>query len=146
MSNYTKEKSLMVVQDSFLNKVKNFFAKLFWSRKSENDMLETEENETNENNLEQMEQKETVEKERKLYNFDADDNDEWPGDGNMSEDVEKNENQGNSDEKENVQNNENNNEIEYEKEEYSEAYREKQELEQKLMNYYESIKKRNLVD
>ena len=57
-----------------------------------------------------------------------------------------------SDDEKNVENNENNEvneetlEERYEREEEcSKAYIEKVELEQKLLNYYESIKKRNLV-
>lgn len=140
MGNYTNEKSLVVVQDNFLNKIKNFFAKAFWNRKSKYEMIEDEAENINQDYVDQFEQQEPVQKERRLYNFDADNNDNWPGDGNMNlEDEEKNEM--NNNEVQNDENNEQNNEIEYEKEEYSQAYIEKQELEQKLMNYYESIKK-----
>ncbi|MBR2240889.1 MAG: hypothetical protein IJ890_05875 [Clostridia bacterium] len=144
MGNYTNEKGLVVVQDNFLTKIKNFFAKAFFNRKARYEEIEIEDETVNEeNNIQTFEQNEPEPKERKLYNFDADINDEeWPGDKNMNDD------------EKNVDNIENdNNEVNeqtmeeyYEKEEiYSEAYREKQEIEQKLLNYYESIKKRNLV-
>lgn len=143
MENYTNEKSLAVVQDNFLNKIKNFFAKAFWNRKSKYEMIEEDLENANQDYAEQFEQQEPVQKERRLYNFDADNNDNWPGDGNMNlenEDKKENGNMNNN-EAQNDENNEQNNEVEYEKEEYSQAYIEKQELEQKLMNYYESIKK-----
>ena len=140
MENYTNEKSLVVVQDNFLNKIKNFFAKAFWNRKSKYETIEDDLENANQDYAEQFEQQEPVQKERRLYNFDADNNDNWPGDGNMNlENEDKNEM--NNNEAQNEENNEQNNEVEYEKEEYSQAYIEKQELEQKLMNYYESIKK-----
>ena len=140
MENYTNEKSLVVVQDNFLNKIKNFFAKAFWNRKSKYETVEDDLENANQDYAEQFEQQEPVQKERRLYNFDADNNDNWPGDGNMNlENEDKNEM--NNNEAQNEENNEQNNEVEYEKEEYSQAYIEKQELEQKLMNYYESIKK-----
>ena len=143
MENYTNEKSLVVVQDNFLNKIKNFFAKAFWNRKSKYEMIEDDLENANQDYAEQFEQQEPVQKERRLYNFDADNNDNWPGDGIMNlenEDKKENDNMNNN-EAQNDENNEQNNEVEYEKEEYSKAYIEKQELEQKLMNYYESIKK-----
>ena len=143
MENYTNEKSLVVVQDNFLNKIKNFFAKAFWNRKSKYEMIEEDLENANQDYAEQFEQQEPVQKERRLYNFDADNNDNWPGDGIMNlenEDKKENDNMNNN-EAQNDENNEQNNEVEYEKEEYSQAYIEKQELEQKLMNYYESIKK-----
>ena len=143
MENYTNEKSLVVVQDNFLNKIKNFFAKAFWNRKSKYEMIEDDLENANQDYAEQFEQQEPVQKERRLYNFDADNNDNWPGDGIMNlenEDNKENDNMNNN-EAQNDENNEQNNEVEYEKEEYSQAYIEKQELEQKLMNYYESIKK-----
>ena len=143
MENYTNEKSLVVVQDNFLNKIKNFFAKAFWNRKSKYEMIEEDLENANQDYAEQFEQQEPVQKERRLYNFDADNNDNWPGDGIMNlenEDKKENDNMNNN-EAQNYENNEQNNEVEYEKEEYSQAYIEKQELEQKLMNYYESIKK-----
>lgn len=143
MENYTNEKSLVVVQDNFLNKIKNFFAKAFWNRKSKYEMIEDDLENANQDYAEQFEQQEPVQKERRLYNFDADNNDNWPGDGIMNlenEDKKENGNMNNN-EAQNDESNEQNNEVEYEKEEYSQAYIEKQELEQKLMNYYESIKK-----
>ena len=147
MENYTNEKSLVVVQDNFLNKIKNFFAKAFWNRKSKYETIEDDLENANQDYAEQFEQQEPVQKERRLYNFDADNNDNWPGDGNMNLE-EKNENDNvnmnsadTQNNNENNEYNEQNDEIQYEKEEYSQAYIEKQELEQKLLNYYESIKK-----
>lgn len=147
MGNYTNEKSLVVVQNNFLNKIKNFFAKAFWNRKSKYEMIEDEAENINQDYVDQFEQQEPVQKERRLYNFDADNNDNWPGDGNMNLE-EKNENDNvnmnsadTQNNNENNEYNEQNDEIQYEKEEYSQAYIEKQELEQKLLNYYESIKK-----
>ncbi len=147
MGNYTNEKSLVVVQNNFLNKIKSFFAKAFWNRKSKYEMIEDEAENINQDYVDQFEQQEPVQKERRLYNFDADNNDNWPGDGNMNLE-EKNENDNvnmnsadTQNNNENNEYNEQNDEIQYEKEEYSQAYIEKQELEQKLLNYYESIKK-----
>lgn len=148
MGKYTNEKSLVVVQDNFLNKVKNFFAKFFWSKKSKFDYMQDEQYDNNENDFEQFEQQEPVEKVRKLYDFDADNNDDWTGGINMinqdENELDLNEINEQNDEK-NSNEEKNINEDEYDGEVYSEAYREKQELEQKLMNYYESIKKRNLI-
>lgn len=141
MGNYTNEKGLVVVQDNFLTKIKNFFAKAFWNRKSKYQEFENEEEDFNQDYLENYEQKENVQKERRLYNFDADNNDDWPGDENMDNvDNEKN-NEANN---ENKENQEENLEENYDREIYSEAYIEKRELEQKLLNYYESIKKRSI--
>lgn len=137
MGYYTNEKGLVVVQDNFLTKIKNFFAKAFWNRKSKYQMIEDEAENYNQDYSESFEQKENVQKERRLYNFDADDNDDWPGDGNMDNVDDENMNEVN----ENEENEEENLEEKYDREIYSEAYIEKQELEQKLMNYYESIKK-----
>ena len=136
MDNYTNEKSLVVVQNNFLTKIKKFLSNFFWSKNIEDEIVENEKQELSNENVETIKENEPEEKERKLYNFDADDNDEWPGDENMKDDSEKN-----MDDKQNEENENKDNEIEYEKEQYSEAYREKQELEQKLLNYYESIKK-----
>lgn len=144
MGNYTNEKSLIVVQDNFLNKVKKFFAKAFWNRKSKYYMEENENEYFDDDYEETSEVQENVKKKRKLYNFDADDNDDWPGDVNMeiindeNDDVSKDVN--NSDDDIDNQNQEEIEE-EYDGEIYSEAYIEKKKLEKKLMNYYESIKK-----
>lgn len=132
MGNYTNEKSLVVVQDNFLTKIKNFFAKAFWNKKVNYEEIDNEENDLNQDYSETFDQQENVQKERRLYNFDADNNDDWPGDDNMNNV---------DDENENDENQEENLEEKYDREIYSEAYIEKQELEQKLMNYYESIKK-----
>lgn len=153
MGKYTNEKSLMVVQDNFLNRIKNFFTKAFWSRKYRYEEIEEVEEEKNDNNdIDYIDasykEYDYTKKERKLYNFDADNNDDWPGDGKVEviEDV-------NGDIIENpsqyedrseinqVQNQEPTLEEQYDREIYTDTYIEKMELEQKLMNYYESIKK-----
>ena len=142
MGNYTNEKGLVVVQDNFLTKIKNFFAKAFWNKKAKYDAEDHEEDSLNQDYAETFDQQENVQKERRLYNFDADNNDDWPGDDNMnSVDDENDVNDMNGNENENSQKQEENLEEKYDKEIYSEAYIEKQKLEQKLMNYYESIKK-----
>lgn len=137
MGNYTNEKSLVVVHDNFLTKIKNFFAKAFWNKKTDYEEIENEENSLNQDYSETFDQQENIQKERRLYNFDADNNDDWPGDDNMNNVDDENEKNVN----ENDDNQEENLEEKYDREIYSEAYIEKQELEQKLMNYYESIKK-----
>lgn len=137
MGNYTNEKSLVVVQDNFLTKIKNFFAKAFWNKKVNYEEIDNEENDLNQDYSETFDQQENVQKERRLYNFDADNNDDWPGDDNMNNVDDENDKNVN----ENAENQEENLEEKYDREIYSEAYIEKQELEQKLMNYYESIKK-----
>ena len=144
MGKYTNEKSLVVVQDNFLNRIKNFFTKAFWSRKYRYDEIEEVEEENDYNYINTYNTQEYVQKERRLYNFDADNNDDWPGDGNVEviEDV-------NGDIIENPsqyedrseQNQELTLEEQYDREIYTDTYIEKVELEQKLMNYYESIKK-----
>lgn len=129
MEKDTNEKSLMVVQDSFLTKVKNFFSRFFFGKDEE---IEEEKEPENENkykivkpdivpDLEEEESEE--EKEWKLYNFDADNPEEWPEpkDIPVSEDDDE----------------------DYEKETISEVCREKEELEQKLKNYYASITNMN---
>ena len=76
MERDTNEKSLMVVQDNFLTKVKNFFSRFFFGRDEE---IEDEEviEEVKDNSTEVIKE-EPEQKERKLYNFDADNPDEWP--------------------------------------------------------------------
>ncbi|MBR4261447.1 MAG: hypothetical protein IKQ33_05820 [Clostridia bacterium] len=137
MDKCTNEKSLVVFQENFLTKVKNFFTRFFWGRKAEYECVETEE-EYNQDNSEKMEE-ESAEKQRKLYDFDADNTEEWPGDANVANIQDEN---GNiiKNESGNFVNIEENSEEEYDREVYSQAYIEKQELEQKLLNYYESIK------
>ena len=141
MGNYTNEKGLVVFQENFLTKIKNFFAKAFWRKKADYEEIEYEDDGLNQDYSEKFaEQPESVQKERRLYNFDADNNDDWPGDdkmNNVDDENDKNVNGLN----ENDDNQEENLEEKYDREIYSEAYIEKQELEQKLMNYYESIKK-----
>ena len=140
MGNYTNEKGLVVVQDNFLTKIKNFFAKAFWSKKANYDETDYDENSGNQDYSETFNQLENVQKERRLYNFDADNNDDWPGEDNMNSVDDENEKKVNA-ANENDDNQEESREEKYDREIYSEAYIEKQELEQKLMNYYESIKK-----
>ena len=84
-------------------------------------------------------EEESAEKQRKLYDFDADNTEEWPGDANVANIQDEN---GNiiKNEAGNFVNIEENSQEEYDREVYSQAYIEKQELEQKLLNYYESIK------
>ena len=135
MDNYTNEKSLVVVQDNFLTKIKNFFAKAFWGRKSKFEDIEPEEEYT-----ETIEEEQPTEKQRKLYDFDADNTEEWAGEGYVN--IIENENSDsvaeNTDENQYQQ--EENLEEQYDREIYTEAYIEKQKLEQQLLNYYESIK------
>lgn len=139
MEKCTNEKSLVVVQDNFLTKVKKFLTRFFGGGKSDYDYIEAEE-EYNQDNSEKIEE-ESAEKQRKLYDFDADNTEEWPGDANVNNIQDANDNVNeNSNESSNFDNLEANVEEEYDREVYSQAYIEKQELEQKLLNYYESIK------
>ncbi len=133
MGKYTNEKSLVVFQENFFTKIKNFFKKTIFNR---NEVMQDYEDEENfEKNVETNEQ-EPVKKKRTLFNYDAEDNDNWSGDGNMENVEENNINEANN---ENERETEDNLAV-TEKEEVSEAFKEKQELEQKLMNYYASIK------
>ena len=52
MGNYTNEKGLVVFQEGFLTKIKNFFAKAFWNRKSKYQMMEDYEDSYDEDNSE----------------------------------------------------------------------------------------------
>ena len=137
MGKYTNEKSLVVVQDNFLNRVKNFFAKAFWNRRNKYEEIEEYEEEDNYENRYQFQ--EPVQKERRLYDFDADNTEEWPGDSivNDAEVVDENGTNVVSFSNESDDNYEEQDDVEedYDREIYSQAYIEKVELEQKLMNY-----------
>ena len=133
MEKNTNEKSLMVVQDSFLKKVKNFFVRFFWSKTEDVQYDEVDDKEINNKKFDITREPEV--KERKLYNFDADNNDEWPENASIPSQTEEQNVQENNDENEQ--------DSEYETEQMSEVCREKEELEQKLRNYYASITKMN---
>lgn len=121
MEKDTNEKSLMVVQDNFLTKIKKFFVRFFYGKDDEIEYDEAQDNEYNQTSAGEQDQDEE-QKERKLYDFDADNPEEWPEPKEIVSD---------SDDED------------YEKEPVSEACREKEELEQKLKNYYASITKMN---
>ncbi|MCR5146863.1 MAG: hypothetical protein K6B70_05930 [Clostridia bacterium] len=133
MEKNTNEKSLMVVQDGFLKKVKNFFVRFFWSKTEDVQYDEVDDKEINNKKIDITREPEV--KERKLYNFDADNNDEWPENASIPSQTEEQNVQENNDENEQ--------DSEYETEQMSEVCREKEELEQKLRNYYASITKMN---
>ena len=128
MEKYTNEKSLMVVQDSFLKKIKNFFVKFFWSKNDDEqyDQVDVEAAEKNDIMKEDISDIKT----KKLYNFDAEDNGEWPENNNDSNETKEQKNEEEQDSN-----------LDYEREPISEVCREKEELEQKLRNYYASITK-----
>ena len=135
MEKYTNEKSLMVVQDNFLTKVKRFFSKFFFGKDEEMQYDDVENEELKDSQAQAIKQQEPEQKEWKLYNFDADNNDDWPENINITNE---------ENELEQIENNDNNQqqeETDYEKEPISQACKEKEELEQKLKNYYASITK-----
>ena len=121
MEKDTNEKSLMVVQDNFLTKIKKFFVRFFYGKDDEFE-YDNAQNDENKKSSDEVEKNEEQEPERKLYDFDADNPEEWPEPKEIISD---------SDDED------------YEKESVSEVCREKEELEQKLKNYYASITKMN---
>ena len=137
MEKYTNEKSLMVVQDSFLKKIKNFFVRFFWSKNNDDEQYDQVDVKGIQRDVETIEKNDiikediSVTKTRKLYNFDAEDNGEWPENNNDSNETEEQKNE----------EEEQDSDIDYEREPISEVCREKEELEQKLRNYYASITK-----
>lgn len=122
MEKDTNEKSLMVVQDSFLKKIKNFFIRFFGSKNDDKQYTQVDVEDIKRNDI--MNEDVSVTKTRKLYNFDAEDNGEWPENNNDSNETE-----------------EQDSDLDYEREPISEVCREKEALEQKLRNYYASITK-----
>lgn len=126
MEKYTNEKSLMVVQDNFLTKVKKFFSRFFFGRDEEVEYDEVDNEENNKPEVNGIEE-EPEQKEWKLYNFDADNTDEWPEPKEVSDGQENDNADGESDD------------VDYEQEPVSQVCKEKEELEQKLKNYYASI-------
>lgn len=123
MEKDTNEKSLVVFQDNFLTKVKKFFSRFFFGRDEEIECDEAEDKENGNNKTEAIgTDEEPEQKEWRLYNFDADNTEEWPEPKEIVSDFD---------------------DEDYEKEPVSEACREKEELEQKLKNYYASITKMN---
>ena len=125
MEKDTNEKSLVVFQDNFLTKVKKFFSRFFFGRDEEVEYDETE-NKENENNKTEVIgiYEEPEQKEWRLYNFDADNTEEWPEPKEVPNGQE---------------NGEQSDDVDYEQEPVSQVCKEKEELEQKLKNYYASI-------
>lgn len=141
MGDYTNEKSLMVVQDNFLNKIKNFFSKAFFKIRGKGKYYEEyiEEEDIEENYNEKMEEQVGTQKQRRLFNYEEEVGDGMPE--NISEDCNTDENEENNGSVLNHQENENNEDYSSEPVVKSKVEEEKEELERKLMNYYASIKK-----
>lgn len=157
MGKYTNEKGLVVVQDNFLTKIKKFFTKAIFNFKSKHNdydenydyQLDESENEYDDNKKQEFSQNSSVEKERKLFDFDAEDTGDWPvnevncmdqQNENCTENNIECEEKSQQSEGTDIDKKDEDEELDYEKEEYSQAYIEKQEIEQKLINYYNSIK------
>lgn len=139
MAKHTKEKGLIEVNNTIFSKIRRFFMKRFWRKKDIQDLNE-QENTEDEISRELENEENLVKKKRPLYNFDADDEEKNNETLNI-EDYFKTSTNING---ESSTNSNSSNDVE---EEYTigikketTVYEEKEELERKLMKYYQSIK------